>query len=344
MKIDIFPMIGYRHPSLGTWRLLVQGRIYRNAPPSFGKRLMLSGLQRALRTTGESVTSDLFRSRIEGFLAAAEPSKRLHAEIDGVGFQLKRKSKSSGMYYSKLDLPEGVIRGALSTAGGSGYATLSLKFRVIGVDSAETQAHAFLASPRGLSIVSDIDDTIKNTLVCSRREMLAQTFLRPFEAIEGMADLYRHWQSQGAMFHYVSSSPWQIFSPLAGFLDDNRFPSGSMHLRWFRLRDEMFKRWRMMRRKGKGGIIVSLVKRLPERSFLLVGDSGERDPEIYAKIAARFPDQVPAIVIRDLDEKPMEGNRLRRLNRKLPGVPLILFREANELTDVVESLKASMKL
>ncbi len=82
-----------------------------------------------------------------------------------------------------------------------------------------------------------------------------------------MVELYQQWADQGVLFHYVSSSPWQIYEPLHRFLNDFGFPGGSMHLKWFRLRDEIFKRWRFFRRKSKAGVIEALIKRMPQRKF-----------------------------------------------------------------------------
>lgn len=334
LQLDVFPMLGYRHAKRGCWRLMVQGRVSRPAKPSMGTRILLKGLKRVLRSTGETGESELFQRRIQGFTAVAEKGKRLYLEIGGLGFRLKRGTKSSGLFSGRLDLPDGVIRLDNTLRSGNGFATIPLKMRVIGEELAEASGEAYLASPTGLSVISDIDDTIKLTLVTKRIEMLAQTFSRPFQTIEGMAEMYRHWQMQGAMFHYVSSSPWQIYHQLHEFLESNAFPNGSMHLRWFRLRDEMFSRWRLLRRKGKGSLIANMVKRLPTRRFVLVGDSGERDPEIYAKIAQQFSKSIAGILIRDLAERPMDAERLANVHRKVGRVPVILFEKSHQVFDV----------
>ena len=57
----------------------------------------------------------------------------------------------------------------------------------------------------------------------------------------------------------------------------------------------------MLRRSGKLSVIRALFKTFPQRRFLLVGDSGEHDPEIYGAMARRFPQQVAGIFIRQLD-------------------------------------------
>jgi hypothetical protein len=72
---------------------------------------------------------------------------------------------------------------------------------------------------QGLSVISDIDDTIRISNVRDRAALLRGTFVEPFRPVPGMADAYRRWAaSSGAQFHYVSATPWQLYVPLAGFI------------------------------------------------------------------------------------------------------------------------------
>jgi phosphatidate phosphatase APP1 len=79
----------------------------------------------------------------------------------------------------------------------------------------------------GLSVISDIDDTVKVTNVANRRELLANTLFREFRAVTGMPEIYREWEAHGAAFHYVSASPWQLASCLERFLGESGIPGGS---------------------------------------------------------------------------------------------------------------------
>ena len=202
-----------------------------------------------------------------------------------------------------------------------------------------TSGKLHVVSPQGVSVISDIDDTIKMTEATSRSEMLANTFLRPFEVVEGMAALYQHWQQLGCDFHYVSSSPWQLYAPLAELCEASDFPEGSMHLRYFRVRDEMFKRFRPIRRNSKVGIIVGILKRLPQRKFILVGDSGEKDPEIYRFLAKRFPDRISAVLIRNLKSHPLNSKRLRKLRSISDRTLIKVFEDSEEILDVAQRVK-----
>ena len=347
-RVTLYPTIGFPLAGGQVWRVIIQGRISQDAPASFGKRLMLKGLIRALDLSREEASSELFGERIDGFLTSPIAGQRIQVELAGQHYVLRRKSKRSGLFSCKLDLPAKQLRGfksfgqilkldedssasRRSTADHQTQATESLTANPISAG-----CPVLLAEESGISVVSDIDDTIKLTEVTSRRRMLQRTFAIPFEPIEGMADVYQHWANQGALFHYVSSSPWQIYSPIDRFLRSENFPVGSMHLKWFRLRDEIFKRWQILRRKSKSGVIRGLMKRLPNRSFVLVGDSGEKDPEIYAKIASKFPKQVIRICIRQIEANPLDGPRLDAIYRRHGMiVPIQVFSNAVQLGDVV---------
>jgi len=171
--------------------------------------------------------------------------------------------------------------------------------------------HVLLVPPEGLSVVSDIDDTIKHTAVHSRREMLLNTFARPFEAAPGMATHYQRLaRAADTRFHYLSASPIQLFPALSDFVRSAGFPPGSMHLRESTT-------WRTLvpgeqdSRRHKRGVIDQLLADFPLRRFLLVGDSGEADPEIYAELAREHPVRIEAVVIRDVTGEGRDAPRYR---------------------------------
>lgn len=337
-RITLFPSFGYYDRRREGWRAVVQGRVYDLSRIPISTRILLKGLKRALKATDAELAGDLFRQRIQGFTAKPIRGRRIRVELSGHLFTLRRKSKRNGAFLSIVKIPNQLLPQEIESDTSP---THSLPIRLYGGDrkselngnEALTASTIYLIPRRGVSVISDIDDTIKATDVSSRHSMLANTFLKPFTAIEGMSDLYRQWQAAGAVFHYVSSSPWQLFQPLSDLCQLSQFPAGSMHLRYFRIRDEMFKRWRPSRRKGKTAIIAGLIKKLPERRFVLVGDSGERDAEIYRFLARRFPQQVTAILIRQLAPKPLNNQRIDRLRDVPAGTEVRLFEFPDELSD-----------
>jgi len=149
-----------------------------------------------------------------------------------------------------------------------------------------------------------------------------------------MAPLFRQWWAEGAAFHYVSSSPWQLYEHLTEHLADEGFPPGSFHLKAFRLRDHLLRRVLMLRRSGKLSIIRGLFQMFPRRQFLLIGDSGEHDPEIYGSLARRFPQQIAGICIRQLEGQKKLRERYARAFRRLDPRLLRVFSDAAELNNI----------
>jgi len=176
-------------------------------------------------------------------------------------------------------------------------------------DPRRFKGEARLVPAQGLSVISDIDDTIKHTNVRDQRETLLNTFVRRFMPIEGMASHYRALAaSPDTRFHYLSASPIQLYPPLADFLVDGGFPPGSVHLRESTT-------WRTLipsegeSRTHKLAVIERLLADFPQRRFLLVGDSGESDPEIYGEVARAHAGQIHGIVIRNVTQEPREAAR-----------------------------------
>ena len=164
----------------------------------------------------------------------------------------------------------------------------------------------------GLSVVSDIDDTIKHSDVRNRRELLLNTFARPFTAAPGMAARLRSLSTDPSVrFHYVSSSPLQLHAPIVEFIASAGFPRGSVHLR----ETTSFARVLSGSADSQGHKRVAIGRLLtdfPQRRFVLVGDSGEHDPEIYAELARRHPEQIVAIGIRNVTAEPRSAPRYAR--------------------------------
>jgi phosphatidate phosphatase APP1 len=101
----------------------------------------------------------------------------------------------------------------------------------------------------------------------------------------------------------------------------------------------MLRRVPLIRRKGKAAVIKEILRTFPERQFALVGDSGEKDPEIYADLARRFPDRVAAILIRSLPARGLDVERRRKVFRRVPPERLIIFHQPEEVADCLPSMK-----
>ncbi|KAL9552655.1 hypothetical protein MBANPS3_003660 [Mucor bainieri] len=185
-----------------------------------------------------------------------------------------------------------------------------------------------LIEPYGVSVISDIDDTIKDTRVLSgARTVLSNTFFNPTRAIPGMADAYLQWYNLGASYHYVSNSPFQLVHMLHQFINNHHFPPGSFHLR---PSTGLFSKLVQESGRSKRESICKILRDFPHRKFVLVGDSGEIDLEIYTRIAADFPGQIIKIFIRDITShqhhqhrhsKTQDKKQRRILNKRSATFP-----------------------
>ena len=88
------------------------------------------------------------------------------------------------------------------------------------------------------------------------------------------------------------------------------------------------------RKRSKRRAIEQIMSDFPGRRFVLVGDSGEKDPEVYASVARRRPDQVATVLIRRVPARTAANHarlRLDKLARRLPAGALQTFTAAEEL-------------
>ena len=151
-------------------------------------------------------------------------------------------------------------------------------------------------------ILSDIDDTILETGVQRVGRMIRQTFTgsaltrTPFP---GAPDLYRDLAAMVNPVFYVSSSPWNLHAFLIAFLRHRGFPLGSVLLR-----DLLGTR---AGREQKDGRLREVLDLHPQLPFVLIGDSAEKDPEIYADIVRAYPGRILAVYIREVRLDPGDG-------------------------------------
>ncbi|GAA1475645.1 App1 family protein [Nocardioides aestuarii] len=151
-------------------------------------------------------------------------------------------------------------------------------------------------------VISDVDDTILVTGVQRVFQMVRQTLTgsslsrRDFP---GAAALYRDLAAQGRPVFYVSSSPWNLHGFLTAFMRHRRFPLGPVLLR-----DLL---GTAAGREQKHTRIDEVLELHPDLHFVLLGDSGEKDAEIYAATVRDHPGRILAVCIREVRLDPGDG-------------------------------------
>jgi phosphatidate phosphatase APP1 len=180
-------------------------------------------------------------------------------------------------------------------------------------------------------VISDIDDTVLWTNVTNKLNMLlmlARSNAHTRKPFKGVAAFYRalHEGASGDEcnpFFYVSSSPWHLFEPLLDFLRMQDIPIGPLMLKELGLR-KLFGHERHSSHKLEN--IERIVRMYPQLQFVLIGDSGEQDPEIYAEVVRRYPKAVRVIYIRNVNPDPSRVEAIDRLIAEVraTGTQLIL--------------------
>ena len=331
-RVVFFPTLGRRQAD-GSWAVTVHGWIHEPEEDSKTRAAILSGLKRAVGVPRGSLREDeaarkLFENRVRAFLVDNERGKRLAVRFGTETHALNVKSEANGHFRTALALPAEEV--ARHLEGATEPSRLDFSAVTAPGDSRRFRGSVELVAPTGLSIISDVDDTVKITDVTATKAMLRNTFLREFRAVPGMADLYQRWAAQGASLHWVSSSPWQLYEPLDEFLRRGGFPDGSFHLKLFRMKDSTFLGLFASSEETKPRAIEPLFEEYPGRTFLLVGDSGEHDPEVYGAMARKYPKQVEGIFIRNVTEEIDTA----RFEAAFAGVPRSLwqvFRSPDEI-------------
>ncbi|VTO86931.1 unnamed protein product [Fusarium graminearum] len=154
--------------------------------------------------------------------------------------------------------------------------------------------------PYGVSLISDIDDTVKKSNISAgAKEIFRNTFIRDLAdlSVEGVKEWYNKMAKMGVSIHYCSNSPWQLFPVLASFFKIHGLPPGSLHLKQY---SGMLQGIFEPVAERKRSTLNRLLRDFPERMFILVGDSGEADLEVYTELALSNPGRILAVFIRDV--------------------------------------------
>ncbi|KAL7752088.1 hypothetical protein RI367_002618 [Sorochytrium milnesiophthora] len=196
--------------------------------------------------------------------------------------------------------------------------------------------------PDAVSVISDVDDTIRETQVLSPRAALENTFLHPWRAPQDMRDLFQYFcRSLGheVAFHYVSGGPHQLQPAIESFLSAQGYPAGGVHLRQFYLTSRDL--WGGTQ-AYKVRTIAEIMRRYDARQWVLLGDSTEHDPAAYAQVYREMPpavqDRIRCIYIRVVEgtdvRKEKQLNHEDRFEEDMQGVPRskwVTFKNAAEI-------------
>lgn len=179
--------------------------------------------------------------------------------------------------------------------------------RVLAGEGFSATEEVNVTTDKGVSLISDIDDTIKHSNINGgAREIFRNAFIRDLAdlTIDGVREWYNTLHDMGVKIHYVSNAPWQVYPVLSTYFKLANLPPGSFHLKQYSGALQGIFEPVAERKKGT---LDRLMRDFPERKFILVGDSGEADLEVYTEVVLGNPGRILGVFIRDVTTTQQSG-------------------------------------
>ena len=286
-----------------------------------GRVLVGKGITRS--NENDTVITNVL-NMIRRFASDEVPFARVRASFEGR--ELEVKADEEGYFDLRFDLDAAPEIPPEDTP--TEWRTVEIELTWPHREGDETRAtgNVLFPSESRFGVISDLDDTVVRTSVRSLLKMLKLVLLSNAHArlpFEGVAAFYQALQrGEGREFNpifYVSNGPWNLYDLLEDFLDVHGLPAGPLFLR----------DWSATTVRGsndhKLGIIRTLLATYPQLQFVLLGDSGERDPEIYQKVVLEHPGRISNIYIRDVSTRE-RANEIQAIIRQVAssGVEMLL--------------------
>jgi len=249
------------------------------------------------------------------FISSEIPGAVVRATADGV--TLEATADFEG--YVRFEFPN-------SRPDAHGWRGVDLELvGPLGAGQQELRATAQVLVPDArarVGIISDIDDTILRTGLTDMAGMLRTTLLHNATTrlpYPGVAAFYRALHDgDGAAIQpifFVSGSPWNLYDVITRFMELQDIPAGPLFLKDWGIDAHKF--IREDTHDYKLARITMLLELYPQLDFVLIGDSGQEDPEIYADVISNAPDRITAVYIRDVTNEAVRDEAVRRLLRTL---------------------------
>ncbi|KAG6896089.1 hypothetical protein C0992_010369 [Termitomyces sp. T32_za158] len=243
---------------------------------------IVSGVQAALNALGLDIGDSLtnVEERLKLFAAVGIPDKKVEMSVQGCN-QPAHLQGTSG-------LPDlGMVLQNVSIGSCSASKELSAKVKLSFLDPRQISATVFPSTNSGYGVISDIDDTVKVSHVLDTIDLAKATLVDDPVAVTGMPQLYESLSRSldSPQFIYISGSPFQLYPFLHDFISTSFSASkGPILLQNLTVVDIP----QLLEFAGNNGIFeykLSQIDRIhgmyPNKKFLAIGDSTQKDPETY---------------------------------------------------------------
>ncbi|GLB39809.1 putative uncharacterized conserved protein (DUF2183) [Lyophyllum shimeji] len=285
---------------------------------------LTTGVEAALKTIGLDIGDKLsnVQERIRLFGAIGLSGKNVKVDVGGC-------SQLASLTTSGLpDLGMALQNVSVGTCGGAKQFTAQVT--TSGLDSRTFNATVFPSPNSGFGVISDIDDTVKVSNVLDKVALAKSTLLDDPVPVTGMPELYASLAKSlnSPQFIYVSGSPFQLYPFLNSFIDTTYSASkGPILLQNLTLTNVQ----ELLDFANSNGILeykLAMIDRIhgmyPNKKFVAIGDSTQKDPETYGEAFRKFGgDFISCSWIRRVDGA---NNTDARFAEAFQGVPANKFR------------------
>ena len=312
----------------GSADLIVQGRAFRRAPsvPQGSPELEVDA---AAIPPAQRAMAEIYDERVR-LLRSSGSNETLAIHV---GWEIVPVTPGEAGYFRKsIALSQQQLQ-SLAADGFVGFH-----------DAASLASGKAAVVPSGaLMVLTDMDDTIKISEMTCFLCKVKRAFYLPHEAVPGMKEQYQKWKADmgpAIHFHVVSAGPWQWQLPLQKFTDQQQAPDQPKFplFTWDMRVTELSTLAGYIKEAGHGGplpfkvnTIRELMARFPASQFVLIGDSGEKDPEVFATLlrpdgTANYAARIKHVFIRNVTDDLPTNVRYQPIGDKL-----WLFKTPSEL-------------
>lgn len=208
---------------------------------------------------------------------------------------------------------------------------------VEGQEKVDVYAEVLIQHNFEYGLISDIDDTFLVSHVTRFWQKFYLLLTKNAETRKPFKGVVNFYQSLGEgvtsannPFFYVSSSEWNLYDFLLNFCKFNKLPRGVLQLK------DLKDHWMDFFKSGYGSHdhkrikIERVLAMFPDRQFILLGDNGQHDPQIYHSIAQDYPGQIKAIYIRAV--RKSHSKRVNKILKDIDkmDIPSLQFKRSAE--------------
>ncbi len=322
--VILYPGYLYLDSSLKEYSLKIHIHVFKKKEDSLKRKILIENLKDHF-ITSDDIDSKVFEERMRSFLVDNKRDKKISISVFGESFTLN-PTEANGHSITEIKIsPDKIGQKELTNK------LVEVKVNPSKKNNKTNKGIIYIIREHSTCLISDIDDTIKISDVRNKKNLIQNSFVNPFKPVFGMQEFYTNLQSSNVdCFIFVSASPWQMYSVLNDFFSREKFPSSLYAMKYFRIKDSDFFNLFEKPEVYKIEAIEPFIKEWKTVKFILVGDSGEKDPEAYASLAVKYPERITKVYIRKAYEENLE-TRIQSIFKNISKDKYQFFQNPDEI-------------